>query len=188
MDDKNNSPVIDRSGSARPEFNVVLAYDEIVGGMLAKECFDNLARLHGKLFHFNCKLWRFEVMQEPELFCAAVQDAAKADMMVVASRRNEAISGEAKRWVEQWTHSRGDDHEAILVLLSDKPAGADMGTSLRKMAEGHGVAFLCKEMGWRAKGWQSAARTARPMGDEARPGPAAVARAGAGQPRWGLNE
>jgi hypothetical protein len=84
MENKNVSPVIGRLGlEARPEFNVVLAYDEIAGGMRAKECFDDLARLHGELFNFNCQLWNFEVIRKPELFEAAAQDAARAKMMLL---------------------------------------------------------------------------------------------------------
>ena len=167
----------------RPEFNVVLAYDEITGGMRAKECFDELTRLHGELFKFNCQLWNFELMRKPELFEAAAQDAAKAEMMVIATRRSEAISGEAERWIENWVRSKGAGRDAILVLLSGKGAatGSGPGMRLRKMAEPWGVTFLCKEVGWPAQ-------TASPMPHEARPRPAFAASAGAGQPRWGLNE
>jgi hypothetical protein len=193
MENKNVSPVIGRLGlEARPEFNVVLAYDEIAGGMRAKECFDDLARLHGELFNFNCQLWNFEVIRKPELFEAAAQDAARAKMMVIATRRSEAISGQAKRWIESWVCSKEAGCDAILVLLSGKAAAAGCGpgmvTSLQKMAERRGVAFLCKEVGWPAKGSQFTAQTARPMHHEARARSASLAIADAGQPRWGLNE
>lgn len=193
MENKNISPVIGRIGlEARPEFNVVLAYDEIAGGVRAKECFDDLARLHGELFKFNCQLWNFELMRKPELFEAAAQDAGKAEMMVIATRRSEAISGEAKRWIENWVRSKEAGPDAILVLLSGKAAaagsGAGMGASLRKMAERSGVAFLCKEVGWPATDSELAAQSASPMRHDARPLPAFVTSADAGQPRWGINE
>ena len=51
MENKDVSPLIGRIDlGVRPEFNVVLAYDEIAGGMRANECFDDLTRLHGELF------------------------------------------------------------------------------------------------------------------------------------------
>ena len=97
MESRKASQVINRTGVGRwPEFNVVLADHEIAGGMRAKECFDDLTRLHGDLFRFNCRLWNFELMREPELFEAAAQDASRAQMIVIATRRSEAISGDAK--------------------------------------------------------------------------------------------
>jgi hypothetical protein len=189
MENKNLFPAIagmDLEG--RPEFNVVLAYDEIAGGMRAKECFDDLTRLHSELFNFNCRLWNFELMRKPELFEAAAQDAAKADMIVVATRQGETISGEPQRWIQSWARSRGAGREAILVLLSDKVAGAGFRSSLRKMAERRGVAFLWKKVSWPATASQLAARAATPIRHEPRPQLASVAMADAGQPRWGLNE
>src|SRR5678816_3273188 len=109
---------------ARPEFNVVLAYDEIAGAMRAKECFDDLVRAHGELFKFKCQLWNFEVMREPELFEAAVQDASRAEMIVIATRRSEAISGDARRWIERWLLSKDACPDAMLVLLSGKAVDA----------------------------------------------------------------
>jgi hypothetical protein len=191
MENKKVSPVIGRIGlEVRPEFNVVLAYDEVAGGLRAKECFDDLTRLHSESFQFKCQLWNFGVMQSPELFEAAAHDAARAEMMVIATRQSEAISGEAKRWIEDWIRSRKAGPDAILVLLSGNAAAAESGpgASLRKMAERWGVTFLCKGVGWPARGSQSAAQTASSMRHEARPGPAPVAIADAGQPRWGLNE
>jgi len=138
MENKDVSPLIGRIDlEVRPEFNVVLAYDEIAGGMRAKECFDDLTRLHGELFKFNCPLWNFEVMRKPELFEAKAQDATKAEMMVIATRRSEAISGEAKTWIENRVRSKKANSCAILVLLSGKAAatGSARGTSLGKMAE-----------------------------------------------------
>ena len=56
MEKKKVSSVINRIAlEGRPEFNVVLAYDEIAGAMRAKECFDDLTRLHGELFKFKCQ-------------------------------------------------------------------------------------------------------------------------------------
>lgn len=191
MENKDVSPLIGRIDlEARPELNVVLAYDEIAGGIRAKECFDDLTRLHGELFKFNCQLWNFEVMGKPELFEAKAQEAAKAEMMVIATRRSEAISGEARMWIENWVRSKKAGPNAILVLLSGKAAdaGSAPGTSLRKMVERWGVTFLCKEVGWPATGSQFAAQTASPMCHEARPWPTSVETADAGQPRWGLNE
>jgi len=185
MENKNVSPVIGRIGlEARPEFTVVLAYDEITGGLRAKECFDDLTRLHGELFKFKCLLWNFELMRKPEL---AAHYAAKAEMMVIATRRSEAISAETKRWIENWLRSKASGPGAILVLLIGKGAavGSGPGTCLRKMAERWGVRFLCKEVSWPT---QVAVQFVSPMRHEARSRPAFVASAGAGQPRWGLNE
>jgi hypothetical protein len=193
MENKKVSPVINRTRlEGRPEFNVVLAYDEIAGAMRAKECFDDLTRLHGELYKFKCQLWNFDVMREPELFEAAVQDASRAEMVVITTRRGEAVSGHARRWIERWLLSKDAGPDAVLVLLSEKVAGAGSArgrfASLRQIVEGCGVAFLSKEIEWPAMESRFAVKiTEGPRREEARQA-APVASTNAGQLRWGLNE
>jgi hypothetical protein len=193
MENKKVSLAIDRiSVEGRPEFNVVLAYDEIAGGMRAKEFFDDLARLHGELFKFTCQLWNFEVMREPQLFEAAVRDASSAEMIVIATRRKEGVSGDARRWMERWLPSKDSGRDAILVLLTGKAAGAHceraIRASLRQMADRGGVAFLSKEIDWPETEAQLAVPSAgRMLHEEALP-PASVVSVYASQRRWALNE
>src|ERR1051326_4688259 len=118
MENKKVSLVISRIGlEVRPEFNVVLAYDEIAGGMRAKELFDDLVRRHGDLFKFICQLWNFAVMREPELFEAAVRDASRAEMIVIATQNNQ-FPNQVRQWIERWLPRKGAASPTLVVLLN----------------------------------------------------------------------
>jgi hypothetical protein len=193
MENKKLSVAIDRiSLESRPEFNVVLAYDETAGGMRAKEFFDDLARLHGELFKFTCQLWNFEAMREPQLFEAAVRDASRAEMIVIATRRKEGVAGDARRWMERWLPAKDSGPDAILVLLTGKAAGAHceraIRANLRQMADKRGVAFLSKQIDWPETEAQIAVPDAGRMLHEEALRPESVVSVYACQRRWALNE
>ena len=192
MENKKVSSVINRIGlEGRPEFNLVLAYDEIAGGMRAKEVFDDLVRRHGDLFKFVCQLWNFAVMREPELFEAAVRDASKAEMIVIATPKNQ-FPNQVRRWIGRWLPRKGGASPTLVVLLNGKAKQAAEGPegweAVRQLVEGGGVAVLSKEVDWPAMESRFAVKITKAERREEAPRPAPVFSANEGQPRWGLNE
>src|SRR4051812_47993926 len=134
-----------------PEFNIVLAYEEIVGGMQARRFFDALAVTHQMLFQFRCQFWKLEVLGIPQLFEVAVRDASSADMIVIA-KRDPQFSGDVKRWMQISLASRGADSHRLVVLLSGKTThGGDESeacASARQLVKGSGASVLCKQIEW----------------------------------------
>ena len=192
MENKKVSLVINRIGvEVRPEFNVVLAYDEIAGGMRAKEVFDDLVRRHGDLFKFVCQLWNFAVMREPELFEAAVRDASKAEMIVIATPKNQ-FPNQVRQWIGRWLPRKGAASPTLVVLLNGKAKQAAEGPesweAVRQLVEGGGVAVLSKEVDWPARPPRFAVKSTEEQRREEPRRPAPVFSTNAGHSGWGLNE
>ena len=170
-----------------------LAYDEYAGGIRAKEVFDALVRDRGELFQFICHLWKFEVLPEQRLFDVAAQDAARADMIVLAIRQSQELSAQVGRWTEHWLPSKQADSRALVVLQGGQAvhvgSNTTVGATLRQLDEGDNVQVFCKEIAWSAMDSHFAVQITKrqlreePRGLEPLPSPYA------GQPGWsGLNE
>ena len=192
MENKKVSLVINRIGlEVRPEFNVVLAYDEIAGGMRAKELFDDLVRRHGDLFKFICQIWNFAVMREPELFEAAVRDASKAEMIVIATRKNQ-FPNHVRQWIGRWLPRKGAASPTLVALLNGRAKQAGEGSesweAVRQLVEGGGVAVISKEVDWPAGPARFAVKSTEEQRREESRRPAPMFSTSAGQSRWGLNE
>ncbi len=133
-----------------PAFSVVLAYDKYADGICAKEFFDRLVFDHGELFQFTCHLWRFDVLQEPQLFDAATRDALGADMIVFAVRQNQEPPVEARRWIDRWLSSKQADSSALVLLQGGQPGQVGVAmlgwATLKQMAESANVRFFCREI------------------------------------------
>jgi hypothetical protein len=190
---KNNTvslAIREREVEHPPKFNVVLAYEEIVGGMEAKQFFGALAVTHQTLFQFRCQIWKFEVLGIPQLFEAAVRDASRADMIVIAKRKPQ-FSGEVKRWMQISLASRGARSHRLVVLLSGKATRrggeSEACASARQLVKGSGASVLCKEIEWgiTAPEFAGEVTEARPKAGRRLP---AFFSMTAGQPRWGINE
>ena len=176
----------------RPVFNVVLAYDEYAGGIIAKEFFDSLVRSHGNLFQFRCQLWKFDVLGPSHLFEAAARDAAGADMVVFAIRESQQLPAEVRRWINRWLPFKQADSSAFVLLLGGESGHAGNATSagvtLRELAEGANLRFLCKKMDWPAMDSHFAVEIRKPKFREELRRDTPLANLYVGQPRWGLNE
>ena len=47
-------------------------------------------------------MWKFDVLRGVKLNQIAVDDAIKADVIIVANSKNGGLPDEVKRWVEGW--------------------------------------------------------------------------------------
>ena len=177
---------------ARPEFNVVLAYDEFAGGVCAKGFFDSLAGAHGNLFQFRCQLWKFDVLGLSHLFEAAARDAAGADMVVFAIRESQQLPAEVRRWINRWLPFKQAESSALVLLLGGESGHAGKSTgaraTLRELAEGANLRFLCREMDWPVMGSDFAVESIKPQFREELRRDTPLVNLYEGQPRWGLNE
>lgn len=164
-----------------PAFSVVLAYDKYSDGIRAKEFFDRLVFNHGELFQFTCHLWRFDVLQEPQLFEAATRDALGADMIVFVTRQSQELPLEASRWIDHWLPSKQPDSGALVLLPGDPPRQVGETTTvcatLKQIAESANVRVFCRETAWLAVDSRLAVQITNPVsGGTAKPTNALVKR------------
>src|SRR5215471_1379900 len=84
-----------------PSFNVVIAYEDFETGKHAKKTYDFLVKTIGEDWRFANQMWKFEVLLLPKLREIAVEDAVRADIIMISSRGRE-LPEHVKLWIESW--------------------------------------------------------------------------------------
>jgi hypothetical protein len=92
-----STPVVDLT----PSFNVVIAYEDFETGKHAKKTYDFLVENIGGDWEFANQMWKFDVLSLPKLRDIAVEDAARADIIMISSRGRE-LPEQVKSWIESW--------------------------------------------------------------------------------------
>ncbi len=106
-----------------PTFNVVVAYDAPRTARRALDLVAGVTRDMGEEVSIHRNLWRFDVLSFPSERQTAVNDAARADLVVVAANGDEELPASVKVWLEAWTARRGAGESALVALLeSYRPA------------------------------------------------------------------
>jgi hypothetical protein len=134
-------------------FKVVIAYENLAGAVRAKEMSERLAtELESK-----CDTWKFELLAHPGLRQHAAQEAAEADMIIVALRSAGAFPEHVNEWIRAWAQVKKDSPTILVALLDDAEDaigmddedGADRNMTLpgnflylRQVAEERGMDFL----------------------------------------------
>jgi hypothetical protein len=82
------------------------------------------------------RLWRFDLLRIPELKGAAATDAARADMILIATRGAGELPAEVKAWIEVWLAQKGEvQHDkCALAALFDVPRDKVEAASLAQFA------------------------------------------------------
>lgn len=99
-------------------FKVVIAYDDVAMGVRAKHVFDSVARTMEPDCTPVLNIWKFSMLQMPELADSAVIEAAAANMIILALHEDNGVPQEARTWIENWLALRARA-EGALVLLFD---------------------------------------------------------------------
>jgi hypothetical protein len=102
--------------------------------------------------------WTFGVLASASLRQAAVNQAAAADIVIVAAREGPGLPESVKDWISLWL-ATGEYHHrrrALVALLEPDPEqhGASQGmlAQLKQLAEADGVDFFAngEDVGWDA--------------------------------------
>jgi hypothetical protein len=97
-------------------FNVLIAYENIESGKQAKNTYDFLVEKLGGECQFTSQMWKFEVLNIPQLRELAVKDASKADIIIIACH-GDKLPFEVKAWIELWLSE--PHHPFALVGMFD---------------------------------------------------------------------
>lgn len=84
-------------------FNVVVAYDNLRAGQRAMCTLTSLVdQFRGARVEMRPQLWRFDLLDKPQWFKAALADAIRADMLIVStSSANNNLSPTVKVWINE---------------------------------------------------------------------------------------
>ena len=187
-------PAASSNREGAPAFSVVLVFEDFNTGKRAKRAYDFLAANLTHEWQVISQMWKFEMLNIPELREMAAKDAAMANLIIVSSRGDRQLPTHVKDWIEMWLGCQGD--AVALVALFDSPleqaehAQATQ-TYLERVAKRGRMEFFT---------WPEVA-----LGEQSRPGslvldrgsempggpllpPVVVAPQKAGFSRWSINE
>jgi hypothetical protein len=101
---------------------VISIYEDLGGRDLLLDLCDSLARTFKDELKFQFDWWRFKYLADPEIAMEAALGAAKADLILLATKSPE-LPDHVRRWFEGWLPNRvaGD---GALVLVQSSPGGA----------------------------------------------------------------
>lgn len=116
----NFSSLASSDSSVNTNFNVVVVYEDFETGKSAKKICDFLAGNLGPNCRVTQQMWKFAVLEIPNLRDMAVKDAAQADVIIVASQGTNRFPAAFKQWAEQWLEEK--PNAMALVALFAAPA------------------------------------------------------------------
>ncbi len=136
-----------------PQFQVVIAYEDFPSGLGAKKLFDQLVYEYGRTFTFHCHLWRFEVLQTPELATKAAVQAKAADMIIISTHEEAEGSDEMAGLLSAWAGGMGGKTGQVLVHLRNVKCGTSLesllSARLSSLAQQENVTFFALEVDWK---------------------------------------
>ncbi|MHB8519479.1 MAG: hypothetical protein ACYDH9_01860 [Limisphaerales bacterium] len=175
-----------------PNFNVVLVYEDFPAGVRAKQTLDRLLHDLDPQFVYNSKIWKFDILQISQLRELAAQDAADADLIILAACGTTELPAGVKCWINLWLARAGRSRRALVSLLDNRTEPATNRGSicsyLREIAQKGHMDFFCQEADWPneetrsylAKLRQDAVKKPSMMEE--------ILRQTTPHPRWGINE
>ena len=120
----------------KPPFNIAIVYDDRVAATRAMNVFTGLIRQFGDEFDFQCDLWRFDVLELPEVLEAAVQAGAAADLIIVSARCDHELPAAVTDWLNQCVAMKTPGSAALVGLLEARQRSGDIQRRTRHLLQG----------------------------------------------------
>ena len=79
---------------------ILIAYDTIQTGKRAEMIYERLLERLGNNFEFEQQLWRFDLLEDHILRELAAQDAAQADIVIIATDNDSDLPISVQLWLE----------------------------------------------------------------------------------------
>ena len=98
-------------------FKVVVAFDDTATSSPALKTCEYVIQQLGNDIEVRRKVVDFN-QTTPQRRAAAARDAAKADMVIVATRENEELPTPMQEWMDEWAANRSTDEGALVAILN----------------------------------------------------------------------
>ncbi len=175
---------------SHPAFNVVIAYENFETGKQAKRTYDFLTLNLGRDYRLTNQMWKFDVLSIPKLREIAANDAAAADIVIIACRGDD-LPEQVKAWLESWLE-RAQNVLALVGLFASQDARSRNTCSyLAELARLHHLQFFSNaaESDDSPRPVQTFALGVAPqLHDRAFTTLAGAVQQDLSSPRWGINE
>jgi hypothetical protein len=149
-----------------PAFKIVIAYENLAAGLRAKEMTERLAAQLESELEVKSDLWKFEMLDHPQLRGHAATAAAAADMVVVSTGRSDELPAHVQTWIDDWLPLKKGGVTALVALVD--PATESPGKPsrlcayLRQVAEEGGMDFFSQPAVSRRGRWDDSFATLQP--------------------------
>lgn len=104
------------SHSRRPAaLQVVICYEDFDSGVRAMDLYQRVIETNAG--EFGLKIWKMEPLGIPAALGSAVNDANRADLIIVSVRGNRPLPYEALAWMEGWRKNLTRQEQAIVFIV-----------------------------------------------------------------------
>ncbi len=118
-------------------------YDDFDFAARAAALLERVAIRADEAMKWDIKPWRLDVLKEPSLADAALDETADADLIVVALRKTLALPDELMSWLESWAMKQQTEDTAMMMFCWEKNAASTLlWHELKEFAKWHGLLFL----------------------------------------------
>lgn len=161
-----------RPAGADDPLRIVLVYEDFEMAIHGKHAHDIFAReVAGGDGHTDLAMWRFNLLQLPEMAALATHHAARADVVIVAPRNLNQLPPAVKEWLERWPPDRSAEGGALVILFHpESPTTSDAcgeALLLWRAAERARMDFCCaatdRQQPGRATGSKRELHSGRPL-------------------------
>lgn len=131
---------------AGPPLRTLIAYEDLVAGLRAMSLLSTVCRQPGTALKSQVLPWSFELLAEPDWARAAAREAARADLLIIATRSHRPLPSAVMQWV-QGTLSRPHGNLAAIVALFEpeavlEPDAIARFAALETAAQNAGITYL----------------------------------------------
>ena len=135
----------------RESFNITIAYDKAQSGRRAMGLLDGIVAQCGGRFAIRHEVWRFDVLELPEIHKMASASVVKADLIVLAADGEHDLPPWVKGWLKTWSEASNPGYGALAAMLRGRPESI-RGRSparcfLETLAHATGKQFFAREAG-----------------------------------------
>lgn len=102
-----------------PQFEVVLAYQDLPTALHARQFLNHVLDHCQLAADFKLTLWKLELFHLPELCEQAIHSAGQAALVLLALRGDIGLEANTEKWLAQWIKQRGGAEESALAVLID---------------------------------------------------------------------
>jgi len=178
------------STDSKQGLRVVIAYDDLAAGKRAMRVLAELSKGLGEALELQPFPWSFEVLLDANWRGAGTNDAAVADILMIATSGATPFAPRIARWIETIIRQKQGTDAAVVVLVGEESKsvpGLDWLSSIQGMALRAGLAFFApavrRELNETALGVHRRAELLTPLLDQI------LQRSPPHFPlRWGINE
>ena len=127
--------------------NVVIAFEDPAAGEHAESFYEHLTRRLGTEFGFTRYQWSFSLLKDASVRDAAADDAAMADIVIIATHGDAELPEHVDAWLQAWIGR--NTGPMALVALFDQPAHdpetrEELRSALSRIAQTGGMDFFAE--------------------------------------------